>query len=292
LATDTTTSDHHALLGAYVGGAAPGNEQRLAEMTHWLGHAPDYAVAFLNQNSWKDFDSSVSWVLGQWPNHEKLLISVPLIPNGADLGTAASGAYNGHYLAAAETIAAYDPDAVIRVGWEMNGDWFPWKASANPEGYVDAFHQLVDTFRSVSPDFKFDWTPNIGTNSIDPTKLYPGDAYVDTIGLDMNVGKAWFQGKSPDQVWDWLLHQPNGLAWQRDFAAAHDKPMSYPEYAADMNDGEFVARMADWIKHNDVAFHSWWNANDVFNGDLESHPADRQAFIAAWGANSDYWHGG
>jgi hypothetical protein len=112
LATDTTTPDH-ALLGAYVGSAAPENEHRLDAMAQWLGREPDYAVTFLNQNSWKDFDSSVSWVLGQWPNHEKLLISVPLIPNGADLGTAASGAYNEHYLEAAQKIAAYDPNAVI-----------------------------------------------------------------------------------------------------------------------------------------------------------------------------------
>jgi hypothetical protein len=48
--------------------------------------------------------------------------------------------------------------------------------------------------------------------------------------------------------------------------------------------------MADWIQHNDVAFHSWWNSDDVFNGDLLSHPTDQQAFQAAWGARSDYWH--
>ena len=278
----------NASLGAYVGQNAPGNEASLHAMEQWLGRPVDYAVTFLNHNSWSEFDSSAGWATSQWPGHEKLLFSVPLIPNGADLGTAATGAYNEHYLEAAQKIAAYDPNAIIRVGWEMNGDWFPWHASANPDGYVGAFHQLVDTFRSVSPDFKFDWTPNIGTNSIDPAKVYPGDAYVDTIGLDMNIGEAWFGNKTPDQTWDWLVNQPNGLQWQHDFAAAHGKPMSYPEYATDMNDGEFVNRMADWIKHNDVAFHSWWNANDVFNGDLLSHPADQQAYAAAWGAHNDH----
>jgi hypothetical protein len=166
------------LLGAYVGSVAPGNEQSLHTMEQWLGHPVDYAVTFLNQNSWSEFDSSAGWFSSQWPGHEKLLISVPLIPNGADLGTAATGAYNQHYLEAAEKIAAYDPNATIRVGWEMNGDWMPWKAAGNPQGFIDAYRHFVDTFRSVSPNFKFDWTPNVGTVSIDPAKVYPGDAYI------------------------------------------------------------------------------------------------------------------
>jgi hypothetical protein len=289
----TPPSSHHPLLGAYVGAAAPGNEQALHTMEQSLGHKLDYAVTFLNHNSWSDFDSSASWALSQWPSNEKLLISVPLIPNGADLGTAATGAYNQHYLHAAQQIAAHDPNAIIRVGWEMNGDhWFPWAAADNPSGYIGAYRQLVDTFRSVSPNFKFDWTPNIGTQAIDPAKVYPGDAYVDTIGLDINEGAAWVGNKTPAERWDWLLHQPNGLQWQHDFAAAHGKAMSYPEYASDIDDGTFVAHMADWIKHNNVAFHSWWDSDANFNGDLQSHPANEHAFDAAWGAQSDWWHGG
>jgi hypothetical protein len=277
------------LLGAYVGQENPSNVQNLEAMEGWLGREVDYAVTFLNHSNWNEFDKSVSWGLGQWPNHEELLVSVPLIVDGANLETAAQGSYNNHYREAAEKIAAYDPDATIRVGWEMNGDWFPWKASENPEAYVGAYRELVDTFRSVSSDFKFDWTPNIGTNAVDPEKAYPGDDYVDFIGLDMNVGKGWFEGKSPDQVWDWISNQPHGLEWHRDFAAEHGKQMSFPEYASDMNDGQFVTRMADWIKSNDVAYHSWWNADDNFNGDLDQHLADQAAFKDAWGA--DAWHG-
>ena len=282
------------LLGAYVGQNNPANEERLQHMEHELGRPVDYAVVFLNQSNWSEFEKSASWGISQWDPHQELLFSVPLITGGADLSKAAAGDYNDHYRAVAEDIAAHDPNAVIRVGWEMNADWFPWKASHNPDGYVHAYRELVDTFRSVSPDFKFDWTPNIGTNAINPEKVYPGDHYVDFVGLDMNVGKQWFGGKSADQMWDWLVHQPNGLEWQADFAAAHGKQMSYPEYATDMNDGAFVSHMADWIKGHDVAYHSWWNADDVFNGDLSQHPNDQAAYIAAWGNKAanhgDFWH--
>ncbi|MDB5407058.1 MAG: hypothetical protein JWL84_1970, partial [Rhodospirillales bacterium] len=215
---------NQTLLGVYVGNTAPADEQAFNAIATWLGHKPDFATIFLNHNSWSEFDSSVSWALSQWPAHEKLMISVPLIPNGATLATAATGAYDSHYLAAAQKIAAYDPNATIRVGWEMNGDgWWPWSAASDPAGYIGAFRDLVTVFRSVSPNFKFDWSPNVGTLAIDPAKVYPGDAYVDTIGMSVYEGSSWFGSQSAAQRWDWLVNQPNGLQWQADFAAAHGK---------------------------------------------------------------------
>jgi hypothetical protein len=282
----TVNPSSQPLLGAYFGNTAPAVEQSLAGMEQWLGREVDYALIFLNQSSWSGFDSSVQWALDQWPHHEKLLISVPLIPDGADLRSAAAGADDQHYRQAAQKIAAYDPNAVIRIGWEMNGDWYSWSAAPNPQGYIDAYRHAVDAFRSVSSGFKFVWSPNIGTGTINPEKVYPGDAYVDVVGLSVYEGSGWFSGKTPDQRWDWLMNQPNGLKWHHDFAAAHGKPMGYPEYASDINDGAFVTRMADWIKSNNVAFHSWWNRNDVFDGDLQTHLTNEQAYRAAWGPSA------
>ena len=279
----TVNPPSQPLLGAYFGNTAPADEQSLAGMEQWLGRKVDYALVFLNQSSWSGFDSSVQWTLDQWPQHEKLLISVPLIPSGDTLHNAATGADDQHYIQAAQKIAAYDPNAIIRIGWEMNGDWYPWSAASDPQGYIDAYRHAVDAFRSVSPNFTFVWSPNIGTGTIDPEKVYPGDAYVNVVGMSVYEGSSWFAGKTPEQRWDWLMNQPDGLKWQQEFAAAHGKPMGYPEYASDFNDGYFVSHMADWIKSNNVAFQSWWNANDAFNGSLQTHLTNEQAYEAAWG---------
>jgi hypothetical protein len=271
------------LLGAYVHHHNPQNERDALAMEKWLGRKLDYAVTFTGAEGWSDWDGSVQWALDQWPSRRKLLISVPLIPKGATLATAATGAYNDHYRAAARKIASYDPNAVIRPGWEMNADWYPWRAAADPQGYVGAFREFVTTFRAVSPNFKFDWCPNLGTKEIDPVKVYPGDRYVDVIGMDVYEDRQWLEGKTPQERWDWIVNQPNGLKWHRDFAAAHGKPMSFPEYASNLDDGEFAARMAEWIKRNNVAYHSWWNSRASFDGDLRSRPANLQAFRRAWG---------
>jgi hypothetical protein len=271
------------LLGAYVGNSYPADEAALREVGALIGRQPDYALIFLNHDSWSAFDSSVSWALSQWPSHGKLIVSMPLIPWGANLDTAASGGYNQHYLAAAQKLAAYDPNMVVRVGWEMNGaGWWPWSAVNDPDGYIGAFRELVDTFRSVSPGFKFSWEPNMGTQGLNPERAYPGDHYVDFIGMSVYENTQWLGGKSAAERWDYIVNQPHGLAWQKDFAAAHGKQMSYGEYSSNFNDGAFVKSMAAWIKSHDVAFHSWWDVNDTFNGDLDLHPANRDAFHDAW----------
>ncbi|HEY0522699.1 MAG TPA: carbohydrate-binding domain-containing protein [Stellaceae bacterium] len=287
MADTATQTVHQPLLGAFVGGVAPADEQNLAAMEQWLGRKLDYVVTFLNHDSWDAFDSSVQWNLDQWTNHEKLLISVPLTVTGTSLHDVASGAYDQHFVEAAQKIAAYDPNAVIRPGWEMNGNWFPWSAGASPDDYVTAYHHLVDAFRSVSPNFKFDWCVNTGSQGTDPAKVYPGDNYVDTVGLDINESTAWTAGMTPDQRWAMIMNQTNGLQWHADFAAAHGKPMSFAEYGTNIDDGTFVTHMADWIKQHDVAFQSYWNADDNISAALNEHPANEAAFKAAWGGSGD-----
>src|SRR5689334_3297999 len=210
-------------------------------------------MVFLDQSSWAAFDSSVPWVVSQWTNHEKLLVSVPLITAGADLNSAAAGAYDAHWLAAAKTLAAYDPNMTVRVGWEMNGaGWWPWSGVSNPDGYIAAFRHFVDVFRSVDPNFKFDWSPNIGVQGLDPERLYPGDAYVDVIGMSTYEDTTWTAGQTAAQRWDNIVNQPRGLQWQKDFAALHGKQMGYAEYSSNYNDGAYVHEMAAWIKANNV----------------------------------------
>jgi hypothetical protein len=275
------------LLGAFVGNTYPATEALWGDLGDVIGRQPDYAHIFLNHNSWPEFASSVQWALNQWPSHPELIVSVPLIPHGANLSAAASGAYNGWWREAAQKLAAYDRDMIIRTGWEMNGDgWWPWSGVGNPDAFVGAYREFVETFRSVSPDFRFDWTPNMGTQGMNPERLYPGDAYVDYIGMSVYENTQWLGGKSAGERWDYIVNQPHGLDWQRDFAAAHGKEMGYAEYASNFNDGEFVRRMAEWIKSNDVAYHSWWEADDTFNGDLQQHPANLAAYAQAWGGSA------
>ena len=66
----------------------------------------------------------------------------------------------------------------------FNGDWVPWLAMRNPNGFRLANHQFVQTSRAVSTRLVFTWAPNVGKRGMDPAADYASDDVVDIIGTD------------------------------------------------------------------------------------------------------------
>jgi hypothetical protein len=110
------------------------------------------------------------------------------------LSTITSGAHDVYLQAAAQAAAAYGRPVQIRFAPEMNGSWAPWEGSINgntPAGYVAAWQHVVSIFRSAgASNVSWVWAPNNGpTSSI--AAYYPGDSWVDVMGLDgYNWGSA------------------------------------------------------------------------------------------------------
>src|SRR4051812_22290138 len=183
------------------------------------------------------------------------------MPKGATLEEAAQGLYNNHYRSIAQKLAKTrpsDPILYIRTGWEFNGGWFHYKAVGQPEAFIGAWRQFVTTFRSVSDRFRFDWCPATGDwMPMNAEDAYPGDAYVDVIGMDVYDQTKWCKIADPVERWKKVtLNGKHGLAWHRDFARAHHKPMSYPEWGACGNGagdgGYFIEQMHKWCLENNV----------------------------------------
>jgi len=72
---------------------------------------------------------------------------------------------------------------------EMNGDWYPWGANVNgntPADFVAAWRHVWKIFaeEDASANVVWEWAPNEqfqGSAALEP--LYPGDAYIDQIGI-------------------------------------------------------------------------------------------------------------
>ncbi|MDB5998308.1 MAG: glycosidase, partial [Rhizobacter sp.] len=137
-------------------------------------------------------------------------------------------------------------------------------------------------------------TPAIGKGDVEPTRVYPGDAYVDIVGMDV-YNQTWSVPiPTTAQLWQTFLTQEYGLNWHRDFAAAHGKAMSYPEWGTGTrpdghgrgDDPLFIQTMAAWIAGNNVAYHNYWDyAAPDYNAKLSTgqYPQAAQAFKAAYG---------
>jgi mannan endo-1,4-beta-mannosidase len=101
----------------------------------------------------------------------------------------------------AKDIVATGLPLAIRLDHEMNGNWYPWSESDgnggtingnNPGDYVKMWQHVHDIFQQEGANnlVIWDWSPNI-VNKLSPSlrseaylrSLYPGDAYVDWVGL-------------------------------------------------------------------------------------------------------------
>ena len=110
-------------------------------------------------------------------------------------GTSIAGINSGSQDAAIDSFATnaatWGHPFMIRPWWEMNGDWgYPWQVGAGVTSaqYVSAWQRFYSRVNAIAHNVSFAWVPNIwvngGTNPVDPIAYYPGDAYVDWVGLD------------------------------------------------------------------------------------------------------------
>ncbi|MGZ3862290.1 MAG: glycoside hydrolase family 26 protein [Bacteroidia bacterium] len=85
---------------------------------------------------------------------------------------------------------------LIRILHEFNGDWYPWCVSnndKNPHLFIEAFRHICTVFKNEDVrNARFIWCPN--SMSVPQEKwnyimdAYPGDGYVDLIGMDIYNG--------------------------------------------------------------------------------------------------------
>jgi hypothetical protein len=268
-------------LGVYRGAADP---EAVADFGRWLGREPSWALDFLPGTSWRTI-ARPRWFAQLWAESPyRVVYSVPLLPFSGDssLRQGAAGVYDVYFEQLARgLVRAGEGDAVIRLGWEFNGDWFPWTAAGAEDAFVAYWQRVVDAMRSVDgASFSFDWSPSAGPNAMDADSAYPGDDYVDYIGLDVYDVTGKGSAESREQRWNTLMDQPFGLAWHAEFATAHGKPMTFPEWGlwldeADGGGGDdpyFIEQMWRWTTLHDVTYQMYfdYDGSDGVQHELQS----------------------
>jgi len=175
-------------LGVYISdaGAHPARIDRYARL---MGRQPTI-VSYYKQ--W-DFPPFVERELrGAWNRGAVPMVSwEPMSYHGRryPLRAIVRGRYDRYLRRAARVAASWDRPLLVRFAHEMNGGWYPWAlgVDGNTAGrYKSAWRRIVRIFRSRGADnVRWVWTPNVDPRGRLPFKrLYPGDAWVDWVGLD------------------------------------------------------------------------------------------------------------
>ncbi len=129
---------------------------------------------------------------------------VPLVSwQGTSLRKITDGSQDDLIRTRARAVRALGRPMFLRWAWEMNGNWSPADGTHNntpgthdgPEKYVAAWRHIRTIFREEgATNAVWVWCPNATDTPAEPwntaAKYYPGDAWVDWVGVDTyNWGK-------------------------------------------------------------------------------------------------------
>lgn len=161
----------------------------------------------------------------------------------------ASGLYDSYITMWAQGAKAWGKPFYLRPAHEMNGSWYPWGYGINgntPAQYVKVWQRVVGIFRQVgATNVRWIWSPNVGgtsnkrrgTVSSSYAAFYPGDSYVDWVGMD---GYNWGTSQS------WSAWQDLATVFGPTYSALASmtaKPMLIAETASADQGGD----KASWI---------------------------------------------
>lgn len=238
---------------------------------HWLESFPKDEAAKVYVNG------SIPLITWEpWVTHAK-----------GTLEAISSGEYQGYVKKFLQEAKQWGKPFFLRFAHEMNGNWYPWDGfhnggnTASAEKYKQAWVYLYNLKKELAVDNALlVWSPN---NTDQPNETwnnisayYPGDEYVDWIGMD---GYSWGYG-----AWE-PFDSVFGTIYQK-LVSLTQKPLMIGEFGAAEQGGDKAA----WIKQSlaqikqkypRIKIFCWFNINKERDWQIDSTNPSAQAFKQA-----------
>lgn len=297
--TEKTTAQEKGIgVGVYLG-----DESALEPWEEWFGRTADYYSFTVPQSGWDKYrieNMPFEVPIEPIASERNITVTAKMFPpNKSTLSAVAAGEHTSqHQRLARSLIRNGMSSATLRFGHELNGRWSSDGAVDRPELFIEAWKQVINTMDSVAEgDFSYMWAPHIGRVHMDPTTAYPGDQWVDVIGLTVyDKGALYYPAQCEKEciserrkrTWDRIVGQDFGLDDWAEFARQHQKPLAFPEYGVvarswnDVGGGDnplFIENFAQWIAENSdvVKWHNVWSfvAGPHFVGPTSLHVSEQ-----------------
>ena len=189
-----------------------------------------------------------------------------------------AGEFDHHLGSWARGLARFGAKVLLRWAQEMNGNWYPWGVGHSAaEEYREAWQHVWSRFQAErANNVLWVWSPNILDGAEAFEALYPGDEYVDWVGLDGYNWGGW-RSRSFDRLFS--------DSYER-LAELTNKPMMIAETACAEG-----PRKARWIRealgrqlperYDRVRAVIWFNQRKERDWRVDSSAPSRQAFAAS-----------
>jgi beta-mannanase len=258
-----------ALLGVYYGNQGWKMDQVRA-MEAWQGKRHAVVHLFTDWcNRSKTMDNLFKqqlpnvWANGNVPviSWEPYLCSPAATPADVEV-RAARGDYDAYLAGWADRLKAFvaGPDGALgtsddrrtylRLAHEMNGDWYPWGAAVganSPAHYLLMWQRVRGIFWGKGLDARtVQWIWAVNHDDVGAFRAedyYPGDAYVDWIGIDgynWGTSQTWSSWRTPAEVFGAMAARLRGIS---------TRPLALTETASTSAapGGPSVAAKSQWI---------------------------------------------
>lgn len=239
------------------------------------------AHTYTDRSTYRSMTTDSAWVFNYFADFPgALVVSQGLTPEKRpeDLAACARGEFDTAWqdFGAVMTRAGRG-DSIVRLGWEFNGSFMPWNGS-DADTYIGCYRRAADNIRRTNPAVVLDWTINAHDTSAGvcggvSTNCYPGDDYVDIIGID---NYDHYPASRSRAEFDATAAAPEGLDWLLAFAQRKGKPFSVGEWGvvptgdAGRENPDFIRWMHDWFTANaaDLAYEAYFT--DCTDGGVQS----------------------
>src|SRR3954465_10466519 len=191
-APDPLLCPQRIYVGASVDGL-PGNPAALDPFIRATGVSPSVAMYFtdfggqVDSAALKRLSDSGRLPMMTWEPWNHTTPSA----NPYSLQGIASGQFDAYLSAQGKALAAVGAPVAVRFAHEMNGSWYPWGQGVNgntPADYVAAYRHVHDVITAAgASNVIWVWSPItvISRPDVPLAPLYPGDDYVDWVGLSV-----------------------------------------------------------------------------------------------------------
>ena len=188
------------------------------------------------------------------------------------------GHYDDYLKAYAQGLKQLNGDVYIRLLPEMNGFWEPW--NGDPEAFIKAWKHIADVIKDEGAiNVKWMWAPNITDNPTNPEnhleRYYPGDSYVDILGLSgynwgvIQENTAW---TSFEKIYETPYERLTQLS---------QKPIWIAEIASAEKGGDKSIWMTEMLSNSSyprIEAFVWFQENKEADWRINSSPETLTAF--------------
>ncbi len=198
-----------------------------------------------------------------------------------------AGSYDSYLTSFGQAVAALGYPIRLSLAPEMNTDWTPWGIGSqgnNATNFKSFYQHVVQKFRDAgASNVSWVWSPNVTPSNAASlygsySNIYPGDAYVDYMGLDgYNWGttQSWSVWQSFAQVFQSSYQQLLGVSGKNILI------MEIASAEAGGNKAAWITDMFTQLQsgYSRIQGFTWFDINKETDWRINSSPASQTAFV-------------